>query len=542
MTTVGKYLAKRLEQAGLRHIFGVPGDYVLSFFDCLEESGMKVVTTCNELNAGYAADAYARLNGVGGVCVTYGVGGFSLFNAVVGAFAERLPLIVVSGGPRIYERDYHHLLHHTIGDMNLQYDIYEKITEASVILMSPEEAPQRIDDTISACLRSKRPVYVEIPQDLVSKPCSDPGPFNVDTVIPSDKGALEEAVTEASEMLKSAARPLILAGVEPHRFGIRGELRALVDHTGYPFATTLLGKTVIPEKHPQFVGVYGGSASWDDARRVAAEADIVLSLGALMTDIHLGKRTTFFETDKMIAANSDSVKIKHHVYDQVSLKDFIGGLHKALPSGSARELQIRHPSEALCKDFDVTSDRKITVKRFYQRINHFIRDDHTIVAETGDALFSAANLFLPEKTQFIDQAFYLSIGYSIPATLGVQLAGPDRRPVTFVGDGAFQMTVQELSTIIREGLNPVIFLMNNDGYTVERVIHDGPYNDIKMWKYHMIPKIFGGGWGAVVETEGELEESIQRAEKEKDKLAFIEVKLDKWDCSENLKNLAKALK
>ena len=171
MTTVGQYLVRRLEQVGLKHIFGVAGDYVLRFFDLLEASSLDLVATCNELNAGYAADAYARLNGVGAVCVTYGVGGFSVFNAVAGAFAERVPLIIISGGPRIHQGAARVLLHHTIGDMNLQYKIYEHIMAAAVILQDPAQAPDQIDRTIAACLRSRRPVYIEIPMDMVAQPC-----------------------------------------------------------------------------------------------------------------------------------------------------------------------------------------------------------------------------------------------------------------------------------------------------------------------------------------------------------------------------------
>ncbi|MFH1877600.1 MAG: thiamine pyrophosphate-binding protein [Candidatus Omnitrophota bacterium] len=540
--TVGQYLAARLYQAGLKHIFGVPGDYVLSFFDCLEESGMRVICTCNELNAGYAADAYARENGAGGVCVTYGVGGFSLFNAVVGSHAERLPVIVVSGGPKLSERSDHHLLHHTIGDMNLQYRIYQEITIASVILTNPQQAPRQIDETITACLRYKRPVYIEIPTDLVNKPCRKAGPFEIDTTIYSDRPALGEAVEEAADILRKAEDPVILAGVEAHRLGARRELQELVDKSGYPFVVTLLGKSVIPEQHPQFAGIYGGAASRKSAWDLAHGADVILSLGALMTDIQIGKDRTLLELSRMISANSDNVRIKHHVYNHVSLKDFIIALKDALPAGTADPAKFRHPSEDMKTEFIPEAGKKITARRFYQRINRFIDKNTTIIADTGDALFSAANLFLPEGCMFIDQAFYLSIGYSVPAALGAKLASPGRRPVVFVGDGAFQMTAQELSTIIRHRLNPVFFLLNNQGYTVERVIHDGPYNDIFTWKYHKFPELFDSGWGFEVRTEDDLEKALEKAEKNNGETAFIEVHLDKWDCSENLKKLARDIK
>lgn len=540
--TIGKYLARRLEQAGLRHIFGVPGDYVLRFFDYLEESNIKMVGNCNELNAGYAADAYARINGVGAVCVTYGVGGFSLFNAAVGAFAERVPMIILSGGPRTSEHKHHHLLHHTIGDMNLQFNIYEKITAAAVILLSPEQAPRQIDETIAACLLLRRPVYIEIPVDMVTKPCSEPGPFSVDTTIKSEKGALDEAVAEAVAMLGSARQPAILVGVEAHRLGCRRELQEFVDHSGYPFASTLLGKAVIPEQHSQFTGVYCGALLRESARRTIEDADALLCLGTLMTDIGLGVGTARLDPSRMIVANSDKVRIKHHIYEHVSLKDFIDGLLRKLPKGKADPEKFVHPSKDLKKDFTAEPGRKIALDRFYQRINRFIDKNCVIIADAGDSLFCSAELFLPEGIEYIGQAFYLSIGYSVPASLGLKLAAEERRPIVFVGDGAFQMTAQEVSTIIRQKLNPVIFLMNNDGYTIERVIDDGPYNDIGMWKYHMLPEVFGGGWGCEVKTEGDLEAALKKAKDNPDALAFIEVRLDKWDCSEALGKLGEAIK
>ena len=535
-TTVGQYLTRRLEQAGLRHVFGVPGDYALRLFDCLQESRMKLVITCNELNAGYAADAYARLNGVGAVAVTYGVGGFSLFNAVVGAFAERVPLIVVSGAPRLHEREHHHLLHHTVGDMNLQYEMYEKITVASTVLTSAEQAPDQIDKTIAACLRYKRPVYIEAPTDIVAKPCREPGEFKPDTAILSNRHALDEAADEAAAMLTRAKNPAILAGVEIHRLGLRDDLVALLDRTGYPYATTLLGKAVVPEQHPQFVGVYIAALGGDYPRRMIEDADALLSLGALMTDVNLGIQTARLEAGRMIVANSDKVRIKHHLYPHVSLKDFIRELRARLPQLAA-DPRIEHPSRALRGEFAVAPDAKITVKRFYPRLNRFVNPGHVVLADTGDSIFGAGEMFMPGGLDFLGQAFYMSIGFAVPGTLGAMLAAPERRAVTFVGDGAFQMTGQELSTIIRHRLNPVILLLNNDGYTIERVLRDGPYNDVQAWKYHRLPEVYGGGWGCEVRTEGELEAALQKADRLRNELAFIEVHLDRWDYTDGLRKL-----
>jgi TPP-dependent 2-oxoacid decarboxylase len=539
--TVGRYLVRRLEQVGLKHIFGVPGDYVLRFFDVLEASSLGVVVTCNELNAGYAADAYARLNGVGAVCVTYGVGGFSVFNAVAGAFAERVPLIVISGGPNIPQGPSRILLHHTIGDMNVQYKIYEHITAAAVVLQDPEEAPEQIDKAITACLRARLPVYIEIPMGMVAQPCKSAGPFEVDTDIPSDPEPLSEAVAEAAQMLTQAKNPAVLAGVEIHRLGLCPELERFLNHTRYPFATTMLGKSVLSERHPQFLGVYFGGLGPESIRKSIEDADVLLCLGALMTDVNLGIGTARHDHSKMIVANSDKVAIKHHLYPQVALKDFMHGLLGVLPQGQKGQVPQTHAALLGGEDFTPQPRETITLKRLFQRINRWLGDSSLVISDAGNAsLFGAAELYLPDEVPFIAQAFYVSIGYALPATLGAKLAAPALRPITLVGDGAFQMTGQELSTLIRHGLNPIIFLMNNDGYSIERVFHDGPYNDLNMWKYHQLPEVFGGGWGCEVRTEGELEDALHQASRRPRELAFIEVHLERhdyWKSLLKLKNL-----
>lgn len=538
-STVGAYLIKRLEQAGLKHIFGVLGDYVLGFFECLEKSRLKVVCNCNELNAGYAADAYGRVSGLSAVCVTYGVGGFSLFNAVVGAFAERIPLVVISGAPRIFERTHHHLLHHTTGDMNLQYNMYEKVTVASCVLTNPAQAPAQIDKAIEACLKFKRPVYIEAPIDIISCPCQEPGPLAVDLAIASDKPSLNEVVCETVTLLEGANQPVIIAGVEPHRLGIQRQLRDLVEHSGYPFASSLLGKTVLPEEHPQFIGVYGGVASWANARKIVQKADIILSLGTLMTDIEIGGCKPLLDAGRMIVANSDKVRIKHHLYNHVSLKDFMVGLKAKLKKSKAvKVLNSYHPSSVLKEKYRPKTGQKITVKRFYQRMNSFIDAKSVVLGESGDSIFNVANLFLPKGALCIDQAFYLSIGYTIPGTLGAGLALPGSRIITFAGDGAFQMTAQEVSTIIREKLNSVIFVMNNDGYTIERAMVDGAFNDLQMWRYSQLPAVFGGGWGCVVKTEDDLEDALLRVQQRKTEFALIEIQLDRFDCSDAVRMYA----
>jgi indolepyruvate decarboxylase len=538
--TVGRYLVRRLEEVGVRHVFGVPGDYVLAFMDCLVASPkLKLVTTCNELNAGYAADAYARLNRAGALCVTYAVGGLSALNAVAGAYAERVPLVVISGAPYRAAKERHLLLHHTFGDYDAQRKIYAHVTEAAVSLDDPARAPQRIDETLATCLRHSRPVYLELPSDVVGLPCTAPKPFAFRSEPTSETAALAEAVEETLAMIGRAKRPLILAGVEIHRYRLRRALETLLRRSGFPIATTLLAKSLISEQHPQYVGVYAGGLSKERVRRTVERSDCLLSLGAIMTDVNLGIYTANLDERTFIAANGDRVAIKHHHYGGVYLGHYIKALAKGVGRLKLRRQRIVPATRSLLKPYAPRPRARITVQRFFERMNHFLKPEHVVLADAGDCFLCAADLVMREKIGFVCQAFYCSIGFTLPASLGVKLAVPDRRPVVFMGDGAFQMTGQEFSTLIRERLNPIVFVMNNRGYAIERAIHDGPYNDLQPWIYHRWPEVLGGAPHYEVRTEGDLETVLSALARLKDAPSLVEVHIDPQDRSEGLERLGR---
>jgi len=539
--TVGKFLTERLKQVGLKHAFGVPGDYVLTFMDRLIGSGIELIGTCNELNAGYAADAYARINGIGCIVVTWGVGGFSAMNAVAGAYAEQVPLVVLVGSPRTMQRRSSMLLHHGVGDFTTMQQAYSHITVASVLLDDAADAPQRIDRALARCIAEKRPIMIEIPVDIVDRPCQAPGAFTPPSRPPSDPDALGEALDEVMALLSTAARPVILGGVELHRYGLMQDFYRLVEASGLPVATTLLGKTVISEHHPQAIGVYEGHSSRKDIRAIVESSDVLLCLGAWISDINFGVQTGRLEGRQMILANSGRLKISQHVYEQVWIGDVVAGLADRMPEGGLPHPPFTSVSKLLDTGFSVEPGRALTVNHVAKRINAFVGDDTTVIAETGDSIFLAADLVMNHDVGFIGQAFYLSIGYALPATLGAALADPSRRPVTFIGDGAFQMTAQELSSLCRRQSNAIILLLNNDGYTTERVIHEGPYNDIQPWDYHKLPEVFGGGWGRRVRTEDELEDALTTARATNNGPALIEIMLDRFDTSDALKRLGEAL-
>lgn len=542
--TVAEYLLTRLKEIGVDHLFGVPGDYVLGFFNQVLKSELKYVGTCNELNAAYAADGYARIRGIGAFSSTYGVGELSAINGVAGAFAERVPVVVITGSPATIHFRTQLLLHHTLGDYQIPLRMYKKITVASTQLVSGETAPTEIDRVLSACLFHRQPVYISLPSDVVTMKCNRPNAFPFPEPLPSDLDALREAVQEALVMLNKAQKPVVIGGVELISFELQKEFAGFLDKTGLPYATMMLGKTVLSEHHPQFIGLFEGERSRDYVRNRVESADCILQLGGLMTDFNTGGFTTHRDDSKTVSANLRTVKIKHHYYENVYLCDFILELTEKLSWRDPATLDIRCAADG-CVHRDTESYqpdpvKPLTIKRFFDRMSHFLEKDSIVIAETGVSLFSAAETLMPEGVSFIGQTFYGSIGYTVGATLGAGMAAPDRRVVLFVGDGAFQVTCQDLSTMIRYHLKPIIFLINNDGYTIERVICDRPYNDIQPWCYHKLVEVFGGGLGLEVRTEGELEDALNKAAAA-DGLVFIEVHTGRLDCPEALRSAGRSM-
>ncbi|MEX0777967.1 MAG: thiamine pyrophosphate-binding protein [Phycisphaeraceae bacterium] len=538
--TVGGYLVRRLEQLGLRHVFGVPGDYVLGFFDLLVASEMQVIGTCTEIGAGFAADGYARVNGLGAVCITYCVGGFNALNAVAGAYAEKSPLIMISGAPGMNERARSPLLHHRVRDFNTQRLIFEKVTIASTALEDAVSAPQEIDRVLSACVLQKRPVYIELPRDMVNQPCAEPGALKIDSPR-SDSQPLAEAVAEAAGMMKAARRPVILGGVEIHRFGLQEPFLKLIEGTGYPVAAVLLGKSIISERHPQYLGIYEGAIGKETVRKAVEGSDCLLIMGAFLTDIDIGGFGTRIDPARTVNATADRISIRHHHFDQVVLGDFLRALTKA-PFGRPRRGNPRKPRRFVeVRPFKPVPRRPVTVRRFFQRMNDFLDQNTMVICDIGDSLFGAADLVIHRRTEFLSPAYYTSMGFSVPAAVGAQVNNRKLRPVVFVGDGAFQMTGMELSTAVRYGLNPIVFVLNNRGYTTERFIHEGPYNDVHEWAYHNLPQVLGAGWGCQVQTEGQLEHALEQVRANDQAYAIINVELEPMDHSLALGRLAKRL-
>lgn len=594
--SVGDYLIRSLYGRGIKHAFGVPGDYILSFYERLTKSNISVISMCDEQGAGFVTDAYARVRGLGLVCVTYGVGALKVINTTAQAYAEKSPVVVISGSPGVNEQVRNPLLHHKVREFNTQKKIFDEITVASAILDRPRTAVHEINRVLSQALRFKRPVYIELPRDMVFAPITSGDQYRdateqdllLEEIVGQDHdpNALLEAITEATAMISASDRPVVIAGEELHRFGLQDKLLAFVEKTKIQVAATILSKSVISELHPLFVGIYGGAIGQEKARQIVESSDCIVILGASLSDITLGAFTGQIDQDKLIYISAEKLSVKYHQYHNVSIGNFLDGLIKSVnreekskfdnvPSTVATEANILrlsieastannntgenysnvddnngHPGRTIATVtttpergslYEPTYGKKITVRYLFDFINSRLADEMIVLADVGDALFAGTDLLIRGKTRFLSPAYYASLGFSIPACVGVQLAEPSLRPLVLVGDGAFQMTGMEVSTVLHYKLNPIVIVLNNGVYLSEQLMLNGSFNYLQKWNFAKIPDVIGGGYGFIVQTEDQLADAFSKALSSKDALSILDVRLDQNDKSPALDRLAQGL-
>jgi pyruvate decarboxylase len=539
--TVGSYLAVRLEQIGIRHYFAVPGDYNLILLDeLLKNKNLKLIGCCNELNAGYAADGYARANGVSAVVVTFSVGGLSAINAIAGAYAEDLPVIIISGGPNSNSEAENQLLHHTCGEVRYGYalDIFSHVTAKSVIIRHLKDAPAQIDETISACVRKRKPVYIEIACNIAKLQTSAPKSQRFFIKYSSHPEALTDAVEHATSLLNKASKPVLVAGARLRPWGAIEAFQKLVDVSGYAVATMPNAKGFIPENHPSYIGTYWGSVSSPGTNEIVESADAYLFAGPIFTDYTTTGFTTLINQEKLISVEPDRTHITDQTYNDVIVDEFLTALAGKIKLNKGSLKAYERIRTEYAPELPMKPDKPLTTRRLFNQIEQILDSNSVVIAETGDSWFNGMKLRLPKGSRFEIQMQYGSIGWSVGATLGYELGSAKPcRVVSLIGDGSFQLTAQEVSTMIRYGLKPIIFLINNGGYTIEVEIHDGPYNNIKNWNYAELINVFnaedGNGWSAKVSTEGELDKALMKALTH-DGVSLIEVVIDRDDCSKEL--------
>ena len=536
---LGEFLFAYLHRCGVRHSFGLPGDFALSTYAWLEKSKIRSITMTHEPSAGFAADAYARVNGLGLVCVTYCVGGLNVLNAIAGAYAEKSPVVVVSGAPGRKDREKDPLLHHKVKTFETQRRVYDEVTVASTVLLEEERAAAEIVRCVEACLRHKRPVYIEVPHDMADRLIST-------AAIPaqpheeSDPHTLAASVAETLGLIRAAKKPVILAGVELARYRLAPVALRMAERLQIPMAADLLSKSAIPENHPLYLGVYGGAMSSDEQVRKYVEAsDLVLMLGTFITDMSMGFYTAKLDRGRSVLATTERINVRYHRYESVRFPDFLGAVAAARIPPKRFRPSKHHPAPKALRKKE-RSDRLSVVDVF--RILSLHLDEHCcVVADIGDSIFGAVGIRSARQAQFIAPAYYMSMGFAVPASIGVELARADLRPYVVVGDGAFQMTGTEISTAVRLGLDPVFLILNNDGYGTMRQICEGSFNQITRWNYDKICELVGGGVSANVKTKGELDDALRSA-READGLRVLNLVLPRANISPQLETITREVK
>lgn len=535
--TVGSFLFEYLYSKGAKHAFGIPGDFALPTFRWLDQSPIKLYTLTHEPSVGFAADAYARVHGLGVAIVTYCVGGLNLLNAAACAYAEKSPVLIISGGPSPTERKHDPLLHHKVRTFDTQKRIFDEVTCASAVLLDPENAAEEIIRVVETVMEQCRPGYLEIPYDIVDMPIKVP-PMRNRPRAESDPDHLEAALSEASALISASKQPVIVADVELARHGLTGAALALAEKFNIPFAATLLSKSIVSEDHPLYIGVYSGGLSEPETQAYVEESDCQILLGAFISDVFMGMNTANLNRKLTILSNTEKTRIGLHTYDNVQFSDFLNGLRE-------RDIEKKSFTNPVSKQKEkplADSERNdpLNSEAFFRILGLTMDEDASVVCDTGDALLGAIGLRTRQSHNFLADAYYLSMGFATPAGIGAMVAKPDNRCYILVGDGAFQMTGIELSTCAKYGMKPIVCVLNNDGYGTQRHIIDGPFNNIHQWHYTKICDLLGYGKHARVTTKGELHDALTTAAKTDD-MFVIEVVIPRDDCSRPLRRMAEGL-
>ncbi len=539
-TTVIEYVLARLQDLGITDIFGVPGDYSFPINDAIcNRPGTRWVGCSNELNAAYAADGYARIRGAGAVCTTYGVGELSAINAIAGSYAEHLPIFHLVGAPGTSTQMNRALMHHTLG--NGEYDLFRRMSEPVVTasaIMTPQNAAHETERLIYAAIHHRRPVYMAFPADLANQPIvADATPLALPR---SQSAAVEKAVGVILKRLSRARSACVLAGMLVGRTGNRAALEALLNASGLPFTTMFMGKSVLDERHLGYIGLYDGALLNEAVRNFVEGADFVLNVGAPMTDFNTGAFTSNLSPVRTITIGHHHVEIDGCAAHGIEMRDVLGELAKRIEYRVWRRLIPSSLGPVVGESGDA-----IDAASLYPRWAQFLQPNDIVMAETGTASMGLGFALMPRGASFHNQTLWGSIGWATPAALGAAAAAPQRRLVLFTGDGSHQMTVQDMGQFGRLGLRPIIFVLNNNGYLIERLLCKEPsiaYNDIAQWRYTELPHALGcDDWLTLrVTTNGELDAALEAASKSKAGV-YVEVVTDAYAASALALKLGKAV-
>jgi len=510
MPLVSEFLCERLVNAGVKHVFGTKGPYINNFLDVVSQNEkIKFVHNTDDNHAGFAANAYARFNGIGCVCATYNVGALKLCNSVAGAYAERSPVVVISGSPGMKDRNKDFLSNHLVESFSSQKEMFDHITAHSVILDNATTAGWKIDNALNILKQTKQPVYIEVPRDIASQPIKydvyTQGTPNDDK---SDSSSLKEAIDDISSCLKFSKNPVIIMGVQITRFNLEDSLVKFAEKHNIPIVTTFLSKSSISETHSLFSGVYFGEQTRNlEVKSLVESSDCLLIFGEMLTDIGLGFVTPNFNSNNTIFCSIENLRVRNHIYCGVRFVDFCKNFFKI----DLGKKEFSPFAKMTGTKFIPIENCKLNLKRFFEKINTILDDSFAVLADIGEHMLDAAELVVPHH-RFISSAFYCSTGLALPGAISVQLLNSGIRPLVIVSEDSFQASFMEIATLTQNNLNPIIFVINQKN------------NSVKSWNYEKVCDTIGGV-GYCVSDELELESAISNCFKKKS-LSVVNVVLD----------------
>ncbi|KAI9277822.1 pyruvate decarboxylase PdcB [Sporodiniella umbellata] len=552
-TTVGQHLINRLKEIGIDVIFGVPGDFNMPFLDLIEDDPkLTWGNNANELNASYAADGYARIRGAGALVTTFGVGELSAANGIAGSYSEMIPVIHIVGTPSSTFEDSASAIHHSLNSGNLNgFFQMATVVSCAYTQLNKSNAIEEIDRVVSKSFISKRPGYISVPIDL----------FNTEVPIPKNLTPLQTTLPKNPSLIQSTALKVVIEAISEAKFpiivvdgcvarhGIQNLVQEFIDRTGFPTYVTPMGKGSIDESKPSFRGLYHREVGFDATKEEWSKADLVIELGAIRSDFNTSHLRVPFDRSKTITLHSFAIIVFMAQYKDVSMVEFLPLLIEALPEKPRHyDLGPRVHSEP------PPEGTEITHSYLWKKLPDYLKENAIVCVEAGCIMFASLNLDILKNTSYISQVIYCSIGYSVGAAVGAAMAAKDRRVYLIVGDGSFQMSCQEISLFLRHGLTPIVLLLNNSGYTIEKVIRGikRDYNDIQMWDYSKSLSYFGAylqnnryggpsylGFQGSVSNRSEFEKAMEETVANPDKIHFVEVIMPADDLPVEIKRIFK---
>ncbi len=538
MSNLAEQLLQGLKAHGVSEIFGIPGDFALPFFKVIEESKiLPVYYMSHEPGVGFAADAAARYHGKPSVAaVTYGAGGLNMVNPIAAAYAEKTPVVVVSGGPGESEKTNGFLLHHQAKDLNSQINVYKEVTVDQAILSDPKRAPEQIARVLSNCIRYSRPVYLEIPRDQVFEPC-DVVPALPEQLWQVDEEKLDACAQAVLDKIALAKNPVIIAGIEVKRFGVEAEVAELARRLDLPVVTTLMARGMFSEsEHIDFRGTYVGEGGDRAVFDLVNEADLPILFGVLFNDNNFSLSAGSIDFNHAIMTADETCSLGYFAFDDIPLPHLMQHL---LAKCDKRATKTYNNTQSY--EYGFTADTAVCTPNDVAILLNDVftaRGDMWLASDMGDCFFTTLDV---HNTHLVAPAFYATMGYGIPAGFGLQLVS-GKRPIILVGDGAFQMTGWEMLNMPRYGLNPIILVFNNASWEMLRTFQpESAFNDLPLLDFKAIGESLGGK-GYKAHSRAELKQALDAALNDEANYHVIDIKIEKKKLSKTLDRFVNSLK